>query len=433
MHLTNDTVVSWIKERAIPITTLDPQAPLDDLVPLEQIVGNVTIVGLGEASHGGREFFLMKHRLLRFLVEKMGFTLFAMEMSWMRAKAINEYILTGAGDSREALKNHGFWVWNTQEVLDLIEWMRAYNADPQHTQKVHFAGFDCQSLSATGLDTIVHYFQKVDPQHATQVANLYKDLYEIDFRDLPDPPIRQQYIEAADQVYAILQEHEIAYIALSSPQAFAQALQEAQVVKQTMQVIMDSDAAMYSDEYWTIVQQRDLFMAENIHWLHEHAPGGAKMVLWAHNWHIGTLAERRHDRSGKVLLPFNWMGVNLRQRYREHYLTIGFSFFEGSHNAILFNKDGIVLPRQIRVHTIVPASQESYHSTLAKAGQLYLLDLRSLPAGEVSDWFDGPQAFRDYGAEHMADDDNYQDVSLSAWFDAIIQVDKISPTQLLPR
>ena len=116
----HDAVLTWMKEQAIPVATLDPQAPLEDLVPFEQVVGNASIIGLGEASHGAHEFFVMKHRLLEFLVERMDFTMFAMEMGWMSAQRINEYVQTGRGDARELLKGNGYGIWNTEEVLDVI-------------------------------------------------------------------------------------------------------------------------------------------------------------------------------------------------------------------------------------------------------------------------------------------------------------------------
>ena len=85
MSQEHDAVITWIKAGALPLTTLDPRAPLDDFAAFEQIVGDAAIVGLGEGSHGAHECFLVKHRLLRFLVEQMGFTLVAMEMDWMRS------------------------------------------------------------------------------------------------------------------------------------------------------------------------------------------------------------------------------------------------------------------------------------------------------------------------------------------------------------
>jgi erythromycin esterase len=75
------SVSSWIRAHALPLATTDPQASLDDLRQIPELVGTASIVGLGEETHGSHEFFTMKQRLLEVLVEKMGFTLFAMECS----------------------------------------------------------------------------------------------------------------------------------------------------------------------------------------------------------------------------------------------------------------------------------------------------------------------------------------------------------------
>src|SRR5207244_1201435 len=94
-------VLSWIQQQALVLKTTDPQSPLNDVQPLQRIVGSASIVGLGEATHGSHEFFTMKQRLLEFLVEKMGFTMFAMEGSWSAGEQINTYVLTGQGDARD--------------------------------------------------------------------------------------------------------------------------------------------------------------------------------------------------------------------------------------------------------------------------------------------------------------------------------------------
>lgn len=116
-------------------------------------------MGLGEGSHGAHEFFTMKQRVLEYLVEKMGFTLFAMEWSWSTGEQINDYVLKGQGDIQTILEQQGAWIWKTQEMLDLVHWMRTYNADASHLQKVHFAGFDCQDIAASTYASVVHYIQ----------------------------------------------------------------------------------------------------------------------------------------------------------------------------------------------------------------------------------------------------------------------------------
>ena len=84
-------VTSWFKSAAIPLDSTSPESGLDDLRRMESIIGNARIVAMGEATHGTREFFQLKHRMLKFLVEKKGFTVFGIEANWPESLAINDY------------------------------------------------------------------------------------------------------------------------------------------------------------------------------------------------------------------------------------------------------------------------------------------------------------------------------------------------------
>src|SRR5436190_10469926 len=114
----------WATANAIPLSTTDPLKPVDDLACLHGLLRGARVVGLGEATHGTREFFLIKYRIVRFLVEREGFTVFAIEANLPEAAKINRYVLNGDGDPRAALAGLHFWTWDTYEVLDLIEWIR---------------------------------------------------------------------------------------------------------------------------------------------------------------------------------------------------------------------------------------------------------------------------------------------------------------------
>ena len=425
-------MLSWMKGQTIPIETLDPKAPLNDLAQLLQVVGNASIVGLGEASHGAHEFFVMKHRFLKFLVEKMGFTMFALEADWTSSEPINEYVLTGEGNVKELLARIGYKIWKTEEVLDLLEWMRAYNADPGHVQKVQFAGFDCLLLQKVSLEKIVQFFQAVDPDQSALVADLYKGLHLLSWRSYPPKSIREHYVQAARRVSALLKEYEKEYSQRSSQEMFAAILQEARIVEQVAQQFVDIDIEESDPQFLNIAQRRDAFMAENIVWLHEHAPGGKKMVLWAHNWHIGTWGCWYNDPPDN-LRPFTWMGIELRKRYQQQYVSVGFSFFEGAIHALLVDEDGKPLSSDWQPFVVQPARGGSYNEILARVGSCYLVDLRAVPEGEVKSLLVGPRLFRLFDTDYCSDEQRfYHSVSLLEWYDVIVHIHKISPSRLFP-
>src|SRR5216683_4606030 len=92
-------VTSWFKSAAMPLDSTSPESGLDDLRQMESTIGNARIVAMGEATHGTREFFQLKHRMLEFLVEKKGFTVFGIEANWPESLAINDYVLNGTNDA----------------------------------------------------------------------------------------------------------------------------------------------------------------------------------------------------------------------------------------------------------------------------------------------------------------------------------------------
>jgi erythromycin esterase-like protein len=102
----------------------------------------------------------MKHRLFRCMVEELGFTLFAMECNLTEAERLDRYVLTGEGDPAALLRSMGFWTWNTQEVLDLLRWMRAHNATAR--VPVRFLGFDMLGAAAP-MDSLVLFAHRSDP------------------------------------------------------------------------------------------------------------------------------------------------------------------------------------------------------------------------------------------------------------------------------
>lgn len=69
-----DVLAHWFGTHATTLTTLDPHAPLDDLAPLGEIVGDARVVAIGENAHFVEEFSLARQRLLRMLAEQCGFT-----------------------------------------------------------------------------------------------------------------------------------------------------------------------------------------------------------------------------------------------------------------------------------------------------------------------------------------------------------------------
>ncbi|MFL5383860.1 MAG: erythromycin esterase family protein [Longimicrobiaceae bacterium] len=134
-------VLRALRSSTVPLRTVRAGSGFDDLRPLKAVLRGRRIVALGEASHGTGEFFRMKHRMLEFLVREMGFRHFAMELSPEDGRVIDAYIHGAPTDPRRVL----YWPWATVEVMEMIEWMRAYNAERGSAPGLTFHGIDPRS------------------------------------------------------------------------------------------------------------------------------------------------------------------------------------------------------------------------------------------------------------------------------------------------
>ncbi|MGX5207254.1 erythromycin esterase family protein [Streptomyces violaceus] len=134
----SETVIEWIGQHAHPLTMLDSEAPLTDLLPVADIVRDAQVVAVGAATRQAHELSALSHRLVRLLVEELGFRSLALEGDDASRLGLDEYIRTGTGDPRVMLSEARSF-WQTEEILDVIRWMRSFNRrhpdDP-----VRFAG-----------------------------------------------------------------------------------------------------------------------------------------------------------------------------------------------------------------------------------------------------------------------------------------------------
>ena len=383
-------VEQWIKTSAIPLSTVQAGNGFADMEPLAKIVGSARIVALGEATHGTHEFFQLKHRMLEFLATRMGFTIFSIEANMPEAYRLNDYVLNGKGDPAELLKGMYFWTWDTKEVLEMIQWMREFNRSGKG--RIEFTGFDMQTPTIAA-QIVSDFASKNDPDYLPVIQQAVSPL--------EDAAGKIRWSEILDH----LKSSQPAYLAKgASPNDVDWAIQNANIVLQCMQ--------MKSGEI-----TRDRAMAENVKWILDHSPG-AKIVLWAHNFHVGQTPGA--------------MGAELRRTYGNQMVVFGFAFNQGSFQAI---DQGIGL----RNFTVAAAPAGSFDATLAASGiPIFALDLKRVPAdSSVAAWMKGPHETRSIGAVYSeeAAANYFHDISPQATFDAILFVERTTaalPNATLP-
>lgn len=426
--------IDWLREKAIPFRTTQPETDFADLMPLKALIGEARIVALGEGTHGAHEFFQMKHRLIRFLVTEMDFTIVAFEANWPEANLINDYIQTGRGDAASLLAGLGYWTWNTQEVLDLIEWLQYYNQQSGSAPKVSFYGFDMQNAKLA-MDNVLAYLATVDQAAMTAAQEKFACFQPYRDYTWQQPLYAQQRLKTRlncrqdlQAVYDNLVDQQPVYEANSSPAAFAQALQIARLILQTEWLAARTKA----NNFMTAPRfnARDQAMAENVTWLLAQAGSEAKIILWAHNAHIQTTP---WDFQG---LRYKPMGIHLRQIYGHELVVLGFTFHTGAFNAYEYDVATDTYTG-LKAHQANLPLKNSYEHVLHQAGwPHFFLDLRQLrPGAAGSDWLLEPHWLRFvgpiYDPKGKPEDFAYP-VRLPDAFDGLVFIDKTSPSILLP-
>lgn len=152
----------WLRSHAVPLTHHDPTAPLDDLEPLGGIIGDARVVAIGENSHFIREFAQLRERVLRFLVERHGFTVLAFEYGFSEGFALDAWA-QGEG-TEDDLAAH----LDTSIPIGLdgpLRWLRGHNRTA--ATPVRFTGIDIPAAGGSllpALAPVADYLREVDPE-----------------------------------------------------------------------------------------------------------------------------------------------------------------------------------------------------------------------------------------------------------------------------
>ena len=157
-----------------PLTTLDPHATLEDLEFVRALVGDARVVAIGESAHYTHEFYLLRHRLTRYLIERLGFTAIAFESGFSEAFVTDEWIGGGPGQlAHVQAAGLTYLFGECAEMGDMLSWLRGLNAG--RPRPVRFYGVDlpasCGSLQPA-LRAVERYLADADPAQVRRFARL---------------------------------------------------------------------------------------------------------------------------------------------------------------------------------------------------------------------------------------------------------------------
>jgi erythromycin esterase len=393
----NNSAAGWLNKNVIPIKYVKAENGFDDLNPLNNLIGDARIVSLGECTHGSSEVFSMKHRMLEYLVKEKGFTIFSIEANMPEAYALNEYIIDGKGDPRKLMAGMYFWTWNTQEVLDMIEWMKKYNETA--TKKIMFTGFDMQFY-----DVSIKILRDYLTLNKSDLLSLLNDYDSLGKKKQMKKNEGNDNFKTLKSYAQILIDSLKAHKPVVHNKDFEWALQNAGILWQ------------YAANHFSN-PSRDESMAANVKWILDQNPG-AKIVLWAHNGHI------RKDNDG---YEYKSMGEYLDKLYGKQMIVIGFTTAEGTYTAV--QRNGKKFTGLDSANSLLSKAQ-SFESifSLADAAS-FLLDIRNIKTDDAGgNWLMEKKYFRSIGAASM-DKFQFAKINLVSHFDMIIFIRKTSASK----
>src|SRR6266567_3596988 len=447
---TPTVLINAVRETAHPLT-----GATTDYDPLMKLIGDARFVLLGEATHGTHEFYRARAEITKRLITEKGFVAVAVEADWPDAYRVNRYVrgLNDDPTARDALagfKRFPIWMWRNTDVLDFIEWLRAYNTGlPPDARKTGFYGLDLYSLHAS-IEAVISYLEKVDPEAAKRARYRYS-CFEHFGEDT------QAYGYAAgfnlsksceDEVVAQLielQQHTTDFAKRDGRVAedeFFYAEQNARLAKDAEEYYRTMFSGRVSS--WNL---RDRHMAETLEALVAHLDrqgGRAKIVVWEHNSHIGDARATSMGREGELNV-----GQLVRERYdrdppstshkrriaetwRSGFQTtvlVGFSTYTGTVTAA---SDWDEPHERMRVR---PALEGSYEALFHDTGLAnFLLNLRE--DNNAVKGLRGPRLERAIGVIYRPQTErisHYFTARLPEQFDALIHFDKTRAVEPLDR
>jgi erythromycin esterase-like protein len=397
-------------------------------------IGESRFVLIGEATHGTHEFYQARAEITKQLIMKKGFMAVAIEGDWPDAYRIHRY-LQGIGNKsnwQEALadfKRFPTWMWRNTTLLPFLKWLRTYNDSlSSPANKVGFYGLDLYSLHSS-MQAVIDYLTDVDLEAAERARKRYAcfDHFGFDpqqYGYLTSEGLKKPCITEAIEQILELQHHAFKYVHndAAAEDEFFYAIQNARLVQDAETYYRSMFEGRVSS--WNV---RDMHMLKTLNTLVEHLEKKlnkpAKIVIWAHNSHVGDARATEMGERGEV---------NIGQLVREHHGSIdtyllGFSTYQGLVTAA----DDWDSPAKHKIVNpgLTGSYEELFHHLKYKN---FLLDLNGNE--RLEHYFHIPRLQRAIGVIYSPETERYSHyffTHLPYQFDSVIHFDKTTAVQPL--
>lgn len=382
----------WLHSHATPLSHLDPAAPLDDLEPLRDLLDGARVVAVGEHSHFIDEFAAMRRRVLRFLVERCGFTVLAFEYGFSEGFPLDSWA-QGQGTEDDLAAHLAPAVPIGLE--EPLRFLRRHNRTAP--QPVRFAGIDIPAAGGSllpALTPVADYLRRIDPETlpAIQSAMAIAESFAGGSAAVAAPAWARLAGAEQDSLSALLARLLIRfrslkplYVSRGDEYSYEIALRRLEGACSADYTFRAMAALFTGDGLTADTSARDLYMAESLLWHLDRLEPTARVVLVAHNAHIQKtpIAFDGHLTG----LP---MGQHLHDALGDAYFALGLTSIAGQTAEMRRDEKA---PFGFTVHDTLlePPEPGSIEAAFADTGLgLGVADLRQARAGNLT----GPDRIR---------------------------------------
>ncbi len=303
----------------------------NDLKQLGNWIGNAKFIGLGEVTHGSKENFLLKNKLVEYLVENKGAKAIVLEAGIGDCYKLNQYVTKGIGDPKQLLIDIAIFTMRYKEYIDLLDYLKKHNENLPENEKVMIFGYDVQTPQNSA-KLILNYLNtcQSNPDEDIKVSfeKLAKDGRSM--QGLNPFSVWFEYEKQTEKMIAFFNSNQKMMISKSSQQDF-------DFHKRVVEQMSKTWSLFYSSSAMKAFYKRDEFAYENILWL-SNTQNKFPIILLAHNAHI-----QRKDILYKDFTP---TGAFFSKNKKDDYFSIGSVFYEGEVRAEYNGKlEDIKLPQ----------------------------------------------------------------------------------------
>ena len=322
-----------------------------------KIPEGVRIVGLGEASHGNKEFQELKLEVFRQLVATTNIRALILEGDIGGCELANQYIQGGEGTAEEVTRHLGYRIYRTDQMRDLVQWMHDYNEAAADEDKVRLYGMDMQ-YDEDMIAVINSFYAKADAAKGEAYAAKVRELLGESDDDY-DASRYDEIVALMDEIEKDVAANEAAYAERTSAFEAKYVAHMAENVKYFISYRVKEKRAN---------RARDSYMKENVDWIlamEESERGGAVMV----SCHNGHMARNQYS-------PHTFLGMFLAEDYGKKYFAIGTDFYNTSVNLPTTDYSGRIIKEFCSDDALA-------YQVKDLPGNVYYLDFSKVDAGSA--------------------------------------------------